>query len=265
MSKRRGFTLIELLVVIAIIALLMSILMPALSRVKKQAQNVKCQATLKQWSLIFTMYGNDNNHRLATPHDRDGWWLELTRAYVKNVIQNGRAEEHDLYFCPMATKPRPAPDAPVSPYFYTYNNEGIRYTASYGLNAWVYDPPKAGNYQDRPGESMWRTLDPKGGSNVPLLTAAFHGGGCPADMDQPPQYDGEPWPGGHNNEMRRFCLDRHQGFVNVLFLDASMQRVGLKQLWTLKWHRTYDVTGIWTQAGGVAPTDWPQWMRRFKD
>ena len=186
MSKRRGFTLIELLVVIAIIALLMSILMPALSRVKKQAQNVKCQATLKQWSLIFAMYANDNNHKLATPHNRDGWWLVLTRPYLKTLIENGRADEHELYFCPMATKPRVAPDAPVSPYFYTYNNEGITYTASYGLNAWVYDPPQAGNYQDRPGESTWRTLDPKGGGNIPLLSAAFHGGGCPADMDQPP-------------------------------------------------------------------------------
>ena len=96
MSKRRGFTLIELLVVIAIIALLMSILMPALSRVKKQAQGVKCQGNLKQWSLIFAMYASDNNQRLATPHNRDGWWLELTRAYVKNIIKDGRAE----HYCP---------------------------------------------------------------------------------------------------------------------------------------------------------------------
>ena len=65
--------------------------------------------------------------------------------------------------------------------------------------------------------------------------------------------------------MRRFCLDRHQRFVNVLFLDASMQRVGLKHLWQLRWHRTYDVTGICTQAGGVAPSDWPEWLRPFKD
>ncbi len=65
MRKRKGFTLIELLVVIAIIALLMSILMPALQRVRKQARKVVCMANLKQWGLFWKMYCDDNNGFLA--------------------------------------------------------------------------------------------------------------------------------------------------------------------------------------------------------
>jgi prepilin-type N-terminal cleavage/methylation domain-containing protein len=59
MTRRKGFTLIELLVVISIIALLMSILMPALSRVKKQAQSVACMSRLKSWGLIYKLYTDD--------------------------------------------------------------------------------------------------------------------------------------------------------------------------------------------------------------
>jgi prepilin-type N-terminal cleavage/methylation domain-containing protein len=61
MREQRGFTLIELLVVIAIIALLMSILMPALHRVRNQARGVACKANLHQWGLIFALYTGDNN------------------------------------------------------------------------------------------------------------------------------------------------------------------------------------------------------------
>jgi hypothetical protein len=41
--------------------------------------------------------------------------------------------------------------------------------------------------------------------------------------------------------------------------------VGLKELWTIKWHSDFDTAGPWTEAGGVQPEDWPQWMRSFKD
>jgi hypothetical protein len=50
-----------------------------------------------------------------------------------------------------------------------------------------------------------------------------------------------------------------------LFGDASVRRTGLKELWTLKWHKEFDTSNRWTKGGGVQPEDWPQWMRRFKD
>jgi prepilin-type N-terminal cleavage/methylation domain-containing protein len=61
MRKMKAFTLIELLVVIAIIALLLSILMPALQRVKKQALSVACLSRLHQWGIIYSMYTSENN------------------------------------------------------------------------------------------------------------------------------------------------------------------------------------------------------------
>ena len=65
--------------------------------------------------------------------------------------------------------------------------------------------------------------------------------------------------------MKPFCIDRHSGHVNGLFLDFSARRIGLKELWTIKWDSEYDTANRWTRAGGVQPEDWPEWMRGFKD
>jgi prepilin-type N-terminal cleavage/methylation domain-containing protein/prepilin-type processing-associated H-X9-DG protein len=65
MQKRRGFTLIELLVVIAIIAILMSILMPALKRAKEQGKRAACLNNMKSLILVWLMYADDNDDRIV--------------------------------------------------------------------------------------------------------------------------------------------------------------------------------------------------------
>jgi hypothetical protein len=51
----------------------------------------------------------------------------------------------------------------------------------------------------------------------------------------------------------------------VLFVNFSVSKVGLKQLWKLKWSKNFDVNGPWTKAGGVTPGMWPDWMKSFPE
>jgi len=65
--------------------------------------------------------------------------------------------------------------------------------------------------------------------------------------------------------MNRFCINQYQQGINGISWDYHIKRIGLKQLRTLKWGRSFSPAGIWTTAGGVRPEDRPDWMRNFKD
>lgn len=82
-QKGRAFTLIELLVVIAIIAILAGLLLPALANAKKKAQTIDCVSRLKQVSLGWRLWGNDNRDKLpwqvpmSDGGSMDAWdWVE---------------------------------------------------------------------------------------------------------------------------------------------------------------------------------------------
>ena len=65
MRTRKAFTLIELLVVIAIIAILMAVLMPALKRAREGGKRAACLSNLKQLTLAWNMYADENDDRLV--------------------------------------------------------------------------------------------------------------------------------------------------------------------------------------------------------
>ena len=95
MGKRLAFTLIELLVVIAIIALLMAILMPALSYVRKQARSGACQSNLRQLCLAMNLYALDHDDRtMPFSHQPGMYWFHQMAPYLSAKDYKNNPEEH---------------------------------------------------------------------------------------------------------------------------------------------------------------------------
>lgn len=69
-GRAAGFTLVELLVVIGIIALLISILLPSLSRAREMSHRTVCQSNLRTLAQAMTMYANQNGGRLPNGNPR---------------------------------------------------------------------------------------------------------------------------------------------------------------------------------------------------
>ena len=72
MRPGRGFTMIELLIVIAVVAILASLLLPALGRAKERVRMLQCLNNLRQWTQAFSLYAEDSEYIPREGHRRDG-------------------------------------------------------------------------------------------------------------------------------------------------------------------------------------------------
>ena len=97
-SRWFGFTLVELLVVISIIALLLAILMPALSKARGQAKRTVCGVQLKQVGLVWLLYANDYKNELPPAYAGGSW------NYIYDFVHDGMAtygiKDGKIFYCP---------------------------------------------------------------------------------------------------------------------------------------------------------------------
>ena len=274
MKNMKAFTIIELLVVISIIMLLMAILLPVAQQVRNQARAVVCQTNLRQWGTIFFMYTEDNNGRFVSKHNEGLWFLR------GSYLPEGDPNKPPIYTyvnakgiacCPMAVRAGNNGEFSAISVFLGILQYEIKGTGGTTFEAWEITSPIpkfrcSYGFNDRlfshrqwklyrfPPLQNWKGLEVTSIQNrdkIPIFLDADY-------------YSAQVNEYGYINK-GGFCINRHNGHVNGLFLDWSVRKIGLKELWTLKWSDDFDTAGPWTKAGGVQPEDWPGWMRGFKD
>jgi hypothetical protein len=262
MSKR------DLLVGLACITFLLLNLAMIGSRGRRRAKEAVCLSNLRQWGVIAYNHTQENDGQFwdTAPGTPGYWWIKYLEDDYKDWKRN------KIWFCPEAKVPI------VDELGHTRSSINIFYawgiykgsglgengiSGSYGLSGYVLLPTGSSTYDNGvPVEYGWHTPDVAGADTIPIFLDALRFDLWPKENQPPATNEFSAWSG---NYMARCCINRHNGAVGSLFMDFSARKVGLKELWKLKWHRQFNTDGPFTLAGGVQPTDWPQWIREFKD
>ncbi len=270
MKLRSTFTKIDLVVVLVCMIFLIANFAAVGQIGRKRAQDAVCLSNLIKWGQIFQAYTADNDgffhsRLIGAPSPL---WPHIYKPYYDDKM---------MRFCPTAANPTlftgpfgtwnynfgsffPTPDWTIpeereyDPFDEKDYVDGY-FTGSYGMNRYIENI--SGYGADSP---FWKRAGVEGADKVPVLIDSQYLSFFASATASPPAYDGD-----HDNEMQLQCINRHTGYVNAVFLDFSARKVGLKELWTLKYSRTFDTCGPWTICGGVGPEDWPEWMWDFED
>jgi len=230
----RAFTLVELLVVIAIIAILMGILMPALNRVKKQAQATTCLSNLKQIGLAAELYAEDFERSIprGTSGSSPIWFVQFL-PYLGHKSSTGDYRTVKIYRC--KSFPRTGNGL--------YNIPNSRQTVCYVINDWTFSskndqtgssigkPTKLSVFK-RPAYTIY-LADNEAGTWRPVIEDQYS-----REINRCDIFDPGHLPSSNSTNItrgRRIARERHRNGCNVLYLDWHSEWVGADDMTVDMW------------------------------
>lgn len=254
---QKGFTLIELLVVIAIIALLLSVLLPALRVAKAQAKKVVCQANLSQLGKALEMYETECDYKrfvirsdATFAHDTNGYWWGKLAPYFQDSykVDDQEGKVINVLLCPSAPVSKYDPEvqerADITTGYWGTSTRPWGWTrqkgstvGSYTINGWIAEDSLYDGVSGQ-AEYMYRNwLDVA--PNVPIFGCGRWTIAKPRGSNAvPDNLDAEE--NGIKSHMAIFCISRHGKSVNLIYKDLHVEPIGnLEQLWQLRWHKDY--------------------------